>query len=345
MTDPEHYLESDTGGVLTDQIMRLLRDRESDNTPLVLELISGGGANRRLLGYLFGIAVFHANKELGGRAMGLLQRFATETTVRQAQKLRESAAYHYDEAEYFSRYQSAEIDLFDLLLASKMCLWHRNRPGQGSNAQVAHQTLDLRRFQSDTLSPALATLDFLKFVALPAHRDFDLPGAIPLLLQLPLEILIIENIRLDVFPVALFSLPRLSTLILRKGNLRVKNPVQMPAGGPFGSTALEKLIVEGYPLSGEAQLGPFPNLREAVLLRCSLNRLDFLEQSRRLERLNLKFNHLEDLPAFLSDCTELRSLELSGNPFRKIELDLTRMHQLEDVEIKMQTRLPGNFRL
>ena len=342
---PGQYLRTDTEGVYTEQITRLLRDPETDNCALLLELIDGGGANPRLLGYLFGISVFHAAKEVSGRAMGLLQRYAAPETVKQAQRLRETVAYHYDEAEYFSRYQSAEIDLFDLLLASKMCLWHRNRPGRGSNAVIAHRTLDLRRLGVGRLSPAITTLDFLQVVALPAHKDFDLPSAIPLLLQLPLEILILENIRIEHFPVDVFALPRLNTVIIRKGTYRPRAPMQTPAGGPHGCATLEKLIIENYPLDGAENLGPFPNLREATLLRCGLTQLQFLQHSQKLERLNVRFNQLETLPAFLSTCTQLRSLELSNNPFRKIELDLEPLRQLEDLELKMQTRLPGNFRL
>ncbi len=339
------YLQTDSSGAFTEQITRLLRDTESDNMPLLLELIEGGGVNRRLLGYLFGISVFHPNRPTAGRAMALLQRHAAEPTVLQAQKLREAAAYHYDEAEYFSRYQSAEIDLFDLLLASKMCLWHRNRPSQGSNVQAAFQSLDLRRLPFDTLSAALGTLQFLKLIALPAHKNFDLESAVPILLELPLEIVIIENIRVERFPVELFALPHLTTFIVRKGNLRPRAPMQVPVGGPYGSASLEKLILEAYPMQGEEHLGPFPRLREAQLQRTGLSRLDFLEQSNQLERLNARFNQLETIPAFLSDFSRLRSLELSNNPLRKLDLDLENLTQLEELEIKIQNRLPGNFHL
>jgi Leucine-rich repeat (LRR) protein len=265
--------------------------------------------------------------------------------VLQARKLRETAAYHYDEAEYFSRYQSEEIDLFDLLLASKMCLWHRNRPGSGSNSQVAFQTLDLRRLPVETLSPALSTLNFLKFIALPSHKNFQLDSAVPILMKIALEVVIIENIQIERFPVEIFSLPKLTTFIIRKGNLRPRNPMQVPEGGPYGCATLEKLTLEGYPLNGEERLGPFPKLQEATLQRSNLSRLDFLSESLQLERLNIRHNQLEELPPFLSDFIQLRSLELSNNPFRKIHLDLGQMHQLEDLEIKMQTKLPGNFKV
>ena len=345
MTQTDKYLETDQSGSYTDQITRLLRDTETDNCPLLLELIEGGGTNPRLLGYLFGISVFHSNRTIASRAMALLQRHAAESTVLQAQKLREAAAYHYDEAEYFSRYQSEEIDLFDLLLASKMCLWHRNQTGSGSNAQVAFQTLDLRRLAVDTLSPALATLNFLKFIALPAHKNFQIAEAVPILLEIPLEVVIIENIRMERFPVELFALPHLTTFIIRKGNLRPRNPILVPESGYYGCSTLEKLILEGYPLNGEERLGPFPKLLEATLQRCNLSRLDFLSESRQLERLNARHNQLEYLPPFLSQFTQLKSLELSNNPFRKIELELENLHQLEELEIKMQTKVPGNFRL
>ena len=336
MTKPGSYLSSDSSGDYTVQITRLLRDTETDNCPLLLELMEGGGVNRRLLGYLFGMAVFHNNRLVNGRAMALLQRHASEPTVLQATKLRESVTYHYDEAEYFSRYQSAEVDLFDLLLAGKMCLWHRSRPGQGSSAQVAFQTLDLRRLAVDTLSAALATLNFLKFIALPAHKNFGLAAAIPILLELPLEVVIIENVRIEQFPVALFGLNALHTLIIRKGNLRPRAPMRIPEGGPYGSHTLEKLILEAYPIEGEAHLGPFPKLREATLVRCQISRLDMLEQSKQLERLDASHNQIEMLPHFLSNCQHLRSIKLSDNPFRQINLNLENLLQLEELELKIQ---------
>ena len=345
MAHPDSYLQNDPEGTYTEQVTRLLRDTESDNAPLILELLEGGGVNARLLGYLFGFSVFHSSRQVSSRAMAMLQKHASEATVHQASKLRESAAYHYDEAEYFSRYQSEEIDLFDLLLASKMCLWHRNRPEKGSNTEAAFQTLDLRRLEVNSVSPALRNLNFLKFLALPAHKRFDLPATIPLLLDLPLEVLIIENIRIDTFPVALLGLPNLKTFIIRKGNLRPRQPMEVPEGGPHGSAGLEKLIVEAYPMTGEENLGRFPSLQEATLPRCQLSRLDFLAKSTKLERLNIRYNQLEELPAFLSDLVHLRSLELSNNPFKKIELDLERLQNLEELELKMQSRLPGNFKM
>lgn len=335
------YIQNDESGALTGQMTRLLRDESADNASLLLELVEGGGANKRVLGYLFGLAVFHYQPETAARALRLLQRHASPETGRQAEKLRSGASYYYNEAEYLGKLHQAEFDLFDFLLAYKMCNWHR--VGQGRNAYfvVSHQTLNLSHFPGKVLTPALETLDFIRYLALPAHKDFDLEASFSHLAPLPLESVFIENMKLLEFPVVLLKHPRLRTLSIKRGAHRPRQPMQVPDGGPYGSEVLEKLIVDGYPIVGENRLGPFPKLREAVLPRCSLRHLDGLSASLRLEHLNARFNQLETLPDFLSDCTELRTLDFSGNPLRQIQLDLTKLTKLEDLEIRVQNRPPS----
>lgn len=321
----------------TRQITRLLCDREVDNCPLILDLLGSISVDAQLLGYLFGIAVFHPDRHLSERAIALLERHASEQTVQKAKRLRETSAYYYEEAEFLSRHKSDEADLFHVLLASKMCLWHRYRPDAGSNAEVAFRTLDLRRLPCARLSPALTELHFLTFIALPAHKDFDLPSALPLLVQMPLlETVIVENVRIEQFPVELFALPRLTALILRKGAMRPRVPMRVPDGGPFGSSSLERFICEGYPIVGAERLGPFPSLREATLPRCGLTTLDFLAHSQHIEHLNARYNQLEQLPAFLADLTALRTLDVSQNPLRSIALDLSRLEQLEILDLNVR---------
>ncbi len=324
----------------TSQITRLLCDRQTDNCPLILELLCGIGVDAQLLGYIFGIAVFHPDDKVSKRAVALLDKAASERTAQKARRLRETSAYFYEEAEFLSRHKSEEVDLFHVLLASKMCLWHRYRPEAGSNAEVAFRTLDLRRLPCNSLSPSLVELNFLTFLALPAHKDFDVNSALPLLVQMPLlETIILENNRLERFPVELFSLPRLTALIIRKSNVRPRVPMQVPEGGPYGSPSLERLVCEGYPIAGAERLGPFPNLREASLPRCDLTTLDFLATSPQLEHLNARYNQLEELPQHLSSLRQLCTLDISQNPLRKISLDLTHLTKLEVLDLTIKRQL------
>jgi Leucine-rich repeat (LRR) protein len=85
-------------------------------------------------------------------------------------------------------------------------------------------------------------------------------------------------------------------------------------------------------------------LKTGYFVRCGLDNLQFLEQSVRIEDLNLKFNALKVLPAFMGNFTQLRTLELSGNPFEKIELDLSRLDQLQELELKLKIDRSSHFR-
>ncbi len=329
------FLANDTTGALTAQVTRLLRDESIDNMPLLLEMVEGGGVNRRILGYLFGISVFHSDKAVADRARALLRLHAGTETLRQAEKLKEGAAYHYNETEYIGKYRNPEFDIFDFMLANKMCLWHRTGGNHSPYFEISHRTLNLSNYPEQIVTDALATLDFVRYLTLPAHRHFDVAAAMPILMQLPLEQVYLENLKLHTFPTELFALPKLRLLSIRKGTYRPRDPMTvLPESGPNGSMSLEKLIVEGYPVLDAQNLGPFPALLELDMTRCSLESIDFLAQSKRLGKLNLKHNNLGVLPDFLGQLNQLTWIDLSHNPFQYIGLDLSNLYLLEHLEIK-----------
>jgi Leucine-rich repeat (LRR) protein len=250
--------------------------------------------------------------------------------------LREGATYHYNESEYLGKYQNPEFDIFDFILANKMCLWHRASAGRSAYFEVSHRTLQLANYPERCVSASIATLDFIRYITLPAHKNFDLVAAMEHLQHLSLESVHLENIRLDSFPTVLFGLSRLRTLTIKKGTYRPRSPMQVFADHhPLGSATLEKLSIDGYPISGEQFLGPFPALKEVEITRCSLERIDFLQDSLQLTHLILRSNHLAYLPELLGKCTKLKWLDASNNPFQKIELDLRELQELVHLEISL----------
>ena len=128
----------------------------------------------------------------------------------------------------------------------------------------------------------------------------------------------------------------LKILSIKRGTYRPRVPMTVAETEPRGSDTLEKLIVDGYPMEQIQHLGPFPKLKEAFLVRCTLENIDFLSASKQLEVLNIKFNLLPNLPAFLGGLSGLKTIELSGNPFKKIEIDLSNLGKLEEFEIKLK---------
>jgi hypothetical protein len=331
------YLSEDTGEMTT-QLTRLLRDEATDNCSLVLEIISGGGANKRLVGYLFGIAVAHRQKDVQNKAMDLLKKYANAETIAHADRVRNANNYYYNDSDYLGKYQNAEFDMFDFLLAYKMCSWH----GVQSNAYRAdryrlnHETLNLASYPHKQLTEAVETLDFVRYIILPQNKDFDLQHAFDHLIKLPLESVYVENVRLAHFPNRFFEFSKLKLLSIKRGTYRPRHPMEVQESLPNASNLLEKFIVDGYPMSKTERLGPFPALKSASFVRCGLDNISFLENSPLLEELSLKFNHLETLPAFLGACTQMRMLDLSNNPFSKIELDISQMDKLEELDIKLK---------
>ena len=226
------------------------------------------------------------------------------------------------------------IDLFDFLLAAKMCHWHRADGARSSYFVATHQSLNLTHYTPPVLSPAIQTMDFIRFIILPANKHFDLEASFPFLSPLPIESILIENVRLDAFPVIVFQLRQLKFLTIRRGSSRPKHPMLVPEGGPYGSDSLEKLCVENYPLAGENRLGGFPRLRELVMTRCALTNITFLEQSDALEHLNVGHNHLDVIPAFISGFSALRSMDWSGNPLSRLHFSREKIPHLGELELK-----------
>jgi len=319
-----------------EQIGRLLSDQTTNNLALVLELSASLGVGAAAArGYVFGIAVFGADRQLRTRAQTVLGIISTEQTVQEARRLQESAQYHFDDAAFFSRWRNPDIDPFDVLLAYKMCIWHRGVRPDAAFATIAHQSLNLSAYELPALSPGISAFHFLRYVWLPAHTGFDLEGSLRYLLKLPLESVYLENNKLPQFPVELLALPQLQTLSIRRGKHRPRQPMQTPEGGPWGSNRLENLIIEGYAMAEDIQLGPFPNLREVDIQRCRLHSMAFLSQSPLLERLRLRGNQLHTLPPFLSHLTHLREVDLTENPWQALHLDLTGLNALQKFHLSI----------
>jgi Leucine-rich repeat (LRR) protein len=316
------------------QISRLLADQSSNNLALVLELILGISApTTALRSYVFGIAVFSSEPVLRSRASKILASIASDKTNAEAVRVRETIQYHFDESAFFSRMDNLELGVFDVLLAYKMCLWHRAPHRDSGFATIAHQSLNLSGFEVPKLDRGIAAFHWVRHIWLPAHVGFDVEGSTDLLKHLPLEGVYLESNRMDHFPVTLLSMPRLRILSIRRGRHRPRQTLRVPDGGVWGSPVLEHLVVEGYPIEGEDRLGPFPCLREVDIHRCKLRGIPFLSQSGVLERLSLRNNSLTALPDFIGTLSCLREVDMTENPWETIALDLSGLKELKKIAI------------
>ena len=327
---------TDTSESTAEQLARLMGDEHTDNSELVLSLAESTDNSPRLLGLLLGIAVFHKQRKTSTRALTLVRQKAGEEEHQLAVRLRESASYYYNEAAIFEKYQEEDFDLFDFILAAKMCMWHQPGMNQGGYFIQGHQTLDLTHFSGDVLPASVSSLHFIRYLSFPASKTFDLEASFEHLKGLPIESVFIENTRLQEFPHLLFQLPKLRSLQIKRGTQRPRQPMQVTAEADNHSDTVEIIQVDGYPISGEENLGPFPNLQEACFSRCKIQTLDFLKNSGKLVVLEAPGNELHIAPAFFAGFSHLQEVDLKDNPFTDIQLNLAEMPLLKKLELTIR---------
>jgi hypothetical protein len=318
---------------LTPQITRLLLDHDADNFALVLELIAANGANLRLCGYLMGISAFHSEENIQRRAFSLLEKYAGKAQAQKVRHIKESYRYHLSEVEVLFANPALGMDVFDVILAYKMSLWHQNNEKYSDFKNVVHETLNLAAYTGNHLPDSVKNLNFLKYLSLPTHKNFDLEASVEAIKDLPITTLHIESTKIETLPFAFFQFKNLKALYLKKGQSRQRTPLKInPEIGIFASDSLEILQIEGYPMEGVEYLGSFPSLRKVSIVNCQLKKIDFLKNSKKLENLSLNFNQLTEFPAFLSELTELRTLFLNHNPLMLTQMDFSKLTKLEELE-------------
>ncbi|KAI6227655.1 LRRCT domain-containing protein [Aphelenchoides fujianensis] len=107
-------------------------------------------------------------------------------------------------------------------------------------------------------------------------------------------------------------------------------------------TTLEKLVLDENPrFVNSSYFGALElpsSLKELSLEGCGLNeRVHMPDQMRKVESLSLARNELRYLPSIFRDFSRLRTLDLSGNPFERIDFVLPQV-----VELKMR-QMPRLF--
>jgi hypothetical protein len=318
---------------LTTKITRLLCDHDNDNFALILELIASSSVNARILGYLMGISAFHTDDLIGKRAFSILEKNTGKNFSQKVRHIKESFKYHLNEAEVLFANPNLGVDVFDVILAYKMTLWHQNNEKFSDFKNVVHETLNLSNYMGNQLPESLLDFDFIKYIALPTHKNFDLVASIPMIKNMPLLTLQVEGSKMEHLPVEIFRFANLKALYLKKGQSRQRIAMKInPEDGIFASESLEILQIEAYPMLGVEFLGDFPNLKKVSIINCQLQSVDFLKNSKKLENLSLNFNQLSKFPSFLSELTELRTLFLNHNPLMPTSMDFSQLKKLEELE-------------
>lgn len=219
-------------------ITQLLYSKGEDNTALILEMITAGGAPRRLLSYLTAIHLKHPVKPIQKKAKLLFQKYASldlQTHIEgqlTGQPDDENSPYPVMP----HLYEHPDIDLFDALFAERMIEFHHSR-------YCRLEILELSHYHWASANTGLKRMFFLTNIKLLNTQNFDYQQFIDLIQDIPIERLELLELQETVDLTPLWAMKTLQTLHLstKKQGLTLRLP-------PILVAPLEELRVSGFKL-------------------------------------------------------------------------------------------------
>ncbi|MFT3682902.1 MAG: leucine-rich repeat domain-containing protein [Ferruginibacter sp.] len=301
------YLMEEGNDELTKQVTRLLRSEDTDNINLVLELIEGGGANKRLVAYLAVIHLKHTDNEIRKKARTLFRKFAA-AEVQAHIKAKWKDSYrdkHY--RNYIKSLLPPGIDLFDFIFAEHMVALHTDNTQNNSYSGFRFQLLRLDTYHEKTFPSSFKYLDFLEEIYINDGNGLDLQASYPIFSHFNLKRLTVQYYGGDTFPVSLLNFNGLEQLSLSAIH---DNRPSVPVLAHH--SALKEFNLTNFDVSSTENI---------AALALTLHSLE-------LDQCNLR-----EFPAFLANCSELKTLKLQCNLIEHIDFNFSSLKKLSGLSL------------
>lgn len=337
------YLMEATNAELVEQVTNLLKSEQEDQTSLVLELIEGGGATKKIVSYLGAIHLFHKDADVRKKARNLFRKYASSALQEHVKKqwrdsLRDKDLYHFKPL-----LKHAEWDGGAFLHAWKMLHWHKMPVMSKANDYHLQRfwSINLNELPTSLVTPAF--LDFEKVYALHGQPVGELDW------ELLEEIATKKNVSdfnlqafMPTLPVRILTSP-----LLRKfgaGNYQKVSDFdfsQIPAPNPN----LTELRLTYCRITNARQFDKFPNLEQLQLLNCTIDEVEGIASLTRLKNLNIGSTEVPVLGKTFEQLTDLEDISLTQNNLQQLDLNFSRFKNLKRIHLggNLLTSLPDTF--
>ncbi|RBL88217.1 leucine-rich repeat domain-containing protein [Chitinophaga flava] len=297
------FLMQEENKELTAQVTRLLKTKEENDMWLLLEMVRGGGANKKLLSYLVAIHLFHSNKEIALQAKILFRQYASAALQHHIRITWKDEYTHKKEDAYSSVYLHPELDVFAFLLVVKII-------------KNGIPFLYLPHIPDHAVTDSLKDLDFIRVLYIDSPRNGELSRLLNSIQDMELDQLKITA-PLATLPVAVWTMPTLTNISL---DLKEVSGFTVPVLDNADVPVLHLTITKGKILHPE-RLAACRQLISLTLSDGGLETADFLTTMCKLDKLDLENNKLTTLPEGLSQLKELRELTITGNEITESDVD------------------------
>ncbi|RBL88218.1 leucine-rich repeat domain-containing protein [Chitinophaga flava] len=326
--DDTPFLMMEENSELTTQITRLLKQQETDNISLVLEMITGGGAGKVLLSYLAAIHLFHKDADIRKKSRTLFRKYASATLQHHIKSSWKDKYKDRSEDECRPLYIHPELDVCAFLLAFHMVRIHE--PGNPRRPAG----LVLRDVPSAAISEIMADFDHVTYLNLDLKDTHDLPRLVGYIQQLRITYLSLQ-LNTDTVPAELFTLPLLEALTLIT---RSATPLTIPVLDKLNVSLTELRIYQTSLLHAE-RLVACKQLRRLDLSSCKLPDVSFIASMTGLQRLELTNTGITQIPDSFYQLQELEEFDLTSNDLSVNTFDFKQLKKLQKVYVNNRERL------
>ncbi|MDW7693303.1 leucine-rich repeat protein [Flammeovirgaceae bacterium SG7u.111] len=319
------YLMEEGGEELTEQITRLMKVQDEDNTALLLELIEGGGANKLLLSYLLAIHLFHNDNDIRRKSRNLFKKYASSEFQSSVKNHWKNSFRDKNIDQFKLVYNHPEVDVCAFILAFKMVRWHQM--AQKNINYYRHNFVRMDGFPKEAYTDSLAEWDFCENLIIELEEPLEEEFLYEKLKNLPLKELTLSYPMTE-YPVRLASMEHLESLTIGKWGQDEKLSIPETT---LKNPALKRLTFSYSSLINTNALAGYSNVERLYFSNCKLDSLDFLASLKEVSDLNLTACNLTELPAAIQSYSKLEHLRIGDNHIEKLDINFSQFKKLQSL--------------
>lgn len=338
------YLMEEANSELVAQVTNLLKSRHEEQIPLMLELMEGGGATKKLIGYLGAIHLFHDDTAIRRKSRNLFRKFAS-SSLQEYVKEHWRASYRGKDIYRFKRVlDHPEWDGGAFIHAWKMVGFYNSKKkgiGQLDQADRMLGNIKLQDLPSNAFTASLSDIDNMEHLTISLNGPLDWDLVYKVIKDKKLQTFACQQ-KLPAAPTAILAIPTLRTFSGGKwseestfdfADIKVPNP------------NLNSLTLQFCTIKNLEQINMFPNLEQLNFNNCQIDDVHKLTELKNLKNISLTGVKIEKLNKSFEKLNQLSNISVSDNGLKEIDLNFSAFKSLERLTITKNeiTHLPDTF--
>jgi len=336
------YLMEEVNEELIAQITNLMKSKEDNQLPLIVELISGGGATKKLNSYLMAIHLFAKDVNLRKSARNLFRKYASSDLQAHIKKVWKDGFKKQIELSRFGTLLTHDdIDVAAFILAWQVTKYFH--PENKLEPRVL-QHLKLGTLEGVLLTDSFKDINHVKYLSITSTLSISHQEIYGHIKNNPLENLTM-NIGFSSTPTKLINFEGMKSLTL--GNWQTRSYMDLNELEREVSEVTH-LALTNVELKNCTNLSLFPNLERLVFTKCDIDTLDGIKALTKLKYFNLNKCNIPNntINSDIESLVSLEHLQIVESNLERIDCNFSVFSKLRDISLpkNLLTSIPDTFK-